>query len=159
MGLASFAAAAAAGCSSPEYVSETPVMNQVPPLKAGVYGVESVDVRPVATREVEPDCPPELWSILTGKAVVAFTVRVDGRVVDASVVAADDVLYGEAAVSAIRKWRFRPAQVKGAAVDCRMTMPFFFSSPYGTYSRDESGPVPPGGTPPEGSKKTFIEPH
>jgi len=134
-------------------------MNQIPPLKAGVYAVEAVDVRPVATHEVEPDCPAELWSILTGKAVVAFTVRVDGKVADPSVVAADDILYGEAAVSAIRKWRFRPAQVKGAPVACRMTLPFFFSSPYGTYSHDDSGPVPPGDTPPEGSHHGMVEPH
>ena len=157
--LVSLASAAVAGCSNPEYVSENPVVNPVPPLKDGVYSVSAVDVRPVATREVEPDCPPELWSILTGKAVVVFTVRADGKVEDASVVAADDVLYGEAAVSAIRKWRFRPAEVKGAPVACRMTLPFFFSSPYGTYPRGDSMPDMPNGSPPEGPHQTTIERH
>jgi hypothetical protein len=45
------------------------VENQVQALKAGVYNVRNVDVRPVATREVEPDYPPGLAPILTGKAI------------------------------------------------------------------------------------------
>jgi protein TonB len=153
------AAAAMTGCANPEYVSEHPVENQIPLLKAGVYSIKAVDVRPVATREIEPDYPPELESILAGKAVVVFTVRADGKVADASVVAADDVLFGEAAVAAVRKWRFRPAEVKGAPVDCRMTLPFVFTSPYGYYPRYESMPDPSNGAPPGGSKKTTIEPH
>ncbi len=141
-GLVSLAVAAAAGCSNPEYVSEHPVENQAQALKAGVYNVRNVDVRPRATREVEPDYPPGLAPILTGKAVVAYTVRADGRVEDAAVVEADDVLFGEAAVSAIRKWRYRPAEVRGAPVDCRMTLPFVFVSPYLSYPQDDSMPDP-----------------
>jgi len=147
-----------AGCTDLEFVSEHPVENQIPPLKAGVYSINAVDVRPVATRDVEPDYPFKLESILTGKAVVVFTVRADGKVADTSVVEADDVLFAEAAVAAVRKWRFRPAQVKGAAVDCRMTLPFVFVSPYANYSPDESVPGPPNGTPPAGSHQGTIEP-
>ena len=94
------------GCTGPEYVTEHPVDNQIPPLKAGVYSIQAVDVHPISIREIEPDYPPELGSILTGKAVVAFTVRADGKVADAAVVEADDVLFGEAAVAAVRNWRF-----------------------------------------------------
>lgn len=132
--------------------------HQSPALKAGVYSIKAVDVRPVATRGIEPDYPPELESILTGKAVVVFTVRADGKVADASVVEVDDVLFGEAAVAAVRKWRFRPAEVKGAPSDCRMTLPFVFTSPYGYYPRDESMPDPSNGAPPDGSHQTTIEP-
>ncbi|MGA2016657.1 MAG: energy transducer TonB [Opitutaceae bacterium] len=151
------ASAAVAGCTDVDFVTERPVDNQIPQLKAGVYTINAVDVRPVATREIEPDYPFELESVLTGKALVVFTVRADGKVADASVVEADDVLFGEAAVAAVRKWRFRPAQVKGAPVDCRMTLPFVFVAPYGNYSRDESMPVPPNGAPP-GSSQGTIEP-
>ena len=157
-GLVSLASGAMMGCANPEYVSEHPVENQAPPLKAGVYSFQAVDVRPVATREIEPDYPLELGSILTGKAVVVFTVRADGKVADASVVEADDVLFGEAAVAAVRKWRFRPAEVKGAPVDCRMTLPFIFSSPYGYYPRYESMPDPSNGSPPDGSHQRTLEP-
>lgn len=147
-----------AGCAGTDYVTERPVENPVPPMKAGVYAVEAVDVRPVATREVEPDFPPDLGSVLAGKAVVVFTVRADGRVADASVVEADDVLFGEAAQAAIVKWRFRPAEVKGAPVDCRMTLPFAFASPYGLPPQDDAAVVPPNGSPP-GSTHQTVEPH
>lgn len=157
-GLVLLASAAAAGCTANNFVSEHPVDNKVPALMEGVYTTNSVDVRPVATREVEPDYPTDLESILTGKAVVVFTVRKDGKVADTSVVEADDVLFGEAAVSAIRKWRFRPAQVKGSPVDCRMTLPFIFTSPYGYYSHGEAPADPANGAPPKGSTQTTIEP-
>ena len=146
-----------AGCTGTDFVGETPVENPVPPLKAGVYSIKAVDVRPVATRQVEPDYPFDLESILTGKAVVVFTVRTDGKVADPSVLEADDVLFGEAAVGAIRKWRFRPAQVKGAPVDCRMTLPFVFISPYANYLPSDSMPDPSNGSPPKGSHQGTIE--
>jgi TonB family protein len=146
-----------AGCENYEYVDEHPVENQIPPLKAGVYSIDSVDVRPVATHQVEPDYPFALESILSGFASVVFTVRADGKVSDASVVRADDVLFGEAALSAIRKWRFRPAQVKGLAVDCRMKLPFYFATPVGMYSRDDSMPDPPNGKAPNDSHPATIE--
>ena len=145
------------GCSSTGYITEHPVANQIPPLKAGVYSTKAVDVRPVATREIEPDYPPELGSILTGKAVVVFTVRADGKVADVAVVEADDVLFGEAAIDAVRKWRFRPAEVKGAPVDCRMTLPFVFTSPYGYYTEGEAMPEPSGRAPADPSHPTAIE--
>jgi protein TonB len=145
-----------AGCTGSDFVGENPVANQVPPLKAGVYSLKAVDIRPVATHQIEPDYPFDLESILTGKAVVAFTVRADGKVADTLVVAADDVLFGEAAVAAVRKWRFRPAQVKGAPVDCRMTLPFVFISPYANYPAADSMPDPSDRTP-NGSHQGTIE--
>jgi TonB family protein len=149
--------AAVAGCTSPGYVTEHPAENQVPALKPGVYPLAAVDVRPAATHEVEPDYPPELGSILTGKAVVAFTVRADGKVVDASVVEADDVLFGEAAVVAILKWRFRPATVHGVPVDCRATLPFEFTSPYGYGLEGGDAPDVPQ-SPSGGRQQTSVEP-
>jgi protein TonB len=156
-GLVFLACAAVAGCSGTDFVTERPVENPIPPLKPGVYSIRAVDVRPVATREVEPDYPFDLESILTGKAVVVFTVRADGKVADTSVVEADDVLFGEAAVAAVRKWRFRPAEVKGAPVDCRMTLPFIFVSPAANYLGGESAPDPSDKAP-DGSHQGTIEP-
>jgi TonB family protein len=123
--------AAMTGCTYAGHIDEHPVDNQVPALKPGVYDVSAVDVRPSAIREIEPEYPPELGSILTGKAMVVFTVRTDGKVADASVVEADDILFGESAVKAVLKWRFHPARVHGAPVDCRLKLPFVFTSPYG----------------------------
>jgi len=149
--------AAMTGCAGPGYVTEHPVNNPVPELKPGVYSVKTVDVPPAATREIEPDYPPELGSILTGKAVVLFTVRADGRVIDASVVEADDVLFGESALAAILKWRFQPARVRGAPVACRMTMPFVFDSPYGGNISD-GGPGPAPSSPPNEAPGRTVEP-
>jgi len=157
--LASLASAAMAGCENPEFISEHPVENQIPPPKAGVYSIKAVDVRPVAIREIEPDYPPDLEPILTGKAVVVFTVRADGKVANASVIEADDVLFGEAAIAAVLKWRFHPAVVKGAPVDCRMTLTFVFSSPAGYYPQDEAMPDPSNGAPPGASHQKNIEQH
>lgn len=150
-------AAAMAGCVGNDFVSEHPVENPVPALKAGVYSIKAVDVRPVVTREIEPDYPFDLESILTGKAVVVFTVRADGKVADTTVVEADDVLFGEAAVRAVRKWRFRPALVKGVPVDCRMSLPFVFVSPYATYAPGDSEPGPSERAPPGGSPGTIEQ--
>ena len=150
--------AAICGCSSTNFVEEHPVENQVPPLKAGVYAVNAVDVRPVPTHQFEPDYPFELESILTGKAVVVFTVKADGKVADPLVVEADDVLFGEAAVAAIKKWKFRAAQVKGAPVDCRMTMPFIFVSPYANNVPGETPDAPSDRAPASGSNQGTIEP-
>ena len=150
------AIAGLAGCSS-RYTTEHPVESRVPPLPPGVYTIKTVDVPPVATKEVEPDYPPELGAVLTGQASVVFTVRTDGRVADATVVQADDVLYGEAAVHALSKWRFTPAQLKGLPVNCRMTLPFFFDSPYGYGSVEVGGSLP--GAPDDSSRKTSIQSH
>jgi TonB family protein len=150
--------AALAGCGSPGQPLENPVTNQPPELKPGVFSIAAVDVRPVATHEVEAEYPPELGSILTGKAVVVFTVRIDGKVTDASVLQADDVLFGESAVAAVVKWRFQPAQLHGAPVACRVTLPFVFTSPFGVLS-GEGGGFPDHDTPPSGSEHTSLEPH
>jgi periplasmic protein TonB len=157
--LVSLASAAMAGCAGPEFIAEHPVENQVPPLKTGVYSVKTVDVRPVATREVEPDYPFDLSSILTGKAIVVYTVRADGKVADVSVVEADDILFGEAAEAAIRKWRYHPAKLMGEPVDCRLSQTFVFVSPYANVLEDDSMPDPPNGTPPDGSHQVKVVPH
>lgn len=156
--LVAAASAALSACSTPDYVAEHPVMNAVPQLPPGVYSVSAVDVRPISTHEVEPDFPSELESILVGKAVVAFTVRTDGKVADAMIVQADDVQFGEAAVDAVRHWRFRPALMKGVPVDCRMTLPFIFNSPYSYYSHDGTAPIPSGDKPPGGVPETSLQP-
>lgn len=156
--LLSLSSAVVAGCAGPEFISEHPVENKNPPLKTGVYAINAVDVRPLATREIEPEYPLDLAPILTGKAIVVFTVRADGKVSDASVLEADDVLFGESAIAAIVRWRFRPAQIKGAPVACRMTLPFVFVSPYGNYSQDELMPDPSNRPPPDGPHQATMGP-
>ncbi len=148
-----------AGCSATDFVAERPVENAVPPLKAGVYALNAVEVRPKATHQVEPEYPFALASILSGKAVVVFTVRADGKVEDPVVVQADDILFGEEAMAAIRKWRFAPALVKGAPVACRMSMPFVFITPYTNYVPGDPPPNPSDWPPKEGAHEVTFGPH
>jgi len=148
--------AAVAACSLPGNVIESPVQNLIPALKPGVYTSKMVEVQPVVTKEIQPDYPPELRAIVAGRADLVFTVRADGSVIDPVVVRADDVLFGEAAVTAVLKWKFRPAEVKGAPVDCRITLPFFFSSPYGYDNPYHSDPASSSDGPPAASHQTAI---
>jgi len=154
LGLSLIVSAAIAGCANPGSVALHPVENQVPPLGSGVYGIKMVDAPPVQTSESRLHYPQELLvNGIGGKAVVLFTVRADGSVTDAAIVKADDIRFGEAAVEAIQKWRFRPAQVNGVPVDCRMTKPFFFSSP-----SVRNLPNPPPMNDPAGDNYSRIQP-
>ncbi len=139
------ASAAMTGCSTPGRSGGNAVAFQIPPLKPGVYEAKAVDVRPVTTKETAADFPPELIrSVVLGKAVVVVTVRANGSPVDASIVTADDILLGESAVAAIEKWQFSAARLNSAPVDCRITVPFFFSNPWGSSQLDQStAPLPP----------------
>ncbi|HEY3755871.1 MAG TPA: energy transducer TonB [Opitutaceae bacterium] len=150
------AVVALSGCAGQEYVSEHPISQEPPPLKPGVVALKNVDVRPVPIHEVEPADPPELGSILTGNALVVFTVGATGKVTDAAVVQADDVLFGEAALAAIVKWKFRPAQIKSEPVACRMTLPFEFNSPYGYYIDDSNDPPGVPGSPPDSAPSKTL---
>ena len=150
-------AATVTGCTDSGFVSEHPVKNELPALKPGVYSLQAVEIKPVATKEVEPNYPPELGSILSGQATVVFTVRADGKVADASVVQADDVLFGEAAVAAVNKWRFNPAQLNGAPVACRLSLPFAFTSPYGYPLWGDMPGKPLNAPPPDSPRSTSID--
>ena len=151
------ACAAAAGCTGLN-PSEHPVSQLVPPLKLGVYTVATVDVKPVITQEVQPEYPVQLYGYLEGKATVVFTVGVDGKTSDAMVVEADDGLFGDAALSALAKWRFRPAQLKSQPVPCRMTLPFYFDSPYGYDHSGLSAGAPSDQAPASGPASGSITP-
>ena len=148
--------AALAGCEMFTTESEHPIDNPIPALKPGVHTIKTVDIPPAPTSEMEPDFPLELSYVVSGMAFVAFTVRSDGSVADASIVRTDDTLFGKSAVAAILKWRFRPAQVKGVPVDCRMTMPFYFSNAYSS-GADEPEPASLPRSPPT-SQTTTIQP-
>ncbi len=144
LALLPLAAAALGGCQSPGRGGGNAVEFGIPPLKPGVYDVKSVDSRPVATKEPPADFPPELLREgVLGKALIVVTVRANGTTTDASIVMADDILFGDSAVAAIEKWQFTPAKLKGAAVDCRILVPFYFSNPWGSSQLDPSLSTPP----------------
>lgn len=109
-------------CATPEVSSGGPVSAQLPPLPDGVVEAANVSVEPEATRRVPPDYPYHLRSRgISGEAILAFVVGVDGKVRDVVVTSATNEDFAKAAAEAIGKWSFKPARLNGAAVACRVS--------------------------------------
>lgn len=116
------------GCETKPTVKLIPVDNPLPALAAGTLEPSGVDVQPVPTRQARPSYPFELRrGGVAGESVVVFTVFADGHVGDAAVTKSNDVRFADAAVAAVLKWQFRPGEVKGQAVNCRMMVPIVFT--------------------------------
>ena len=65
----------------------------------------------------------------SGTATVEVLVKSDGSVGDATLKSADHQAFGEAALEAVKKWRFEPATLDGSPVEKRVTVPFKFAAP------------------------------
>lgn len=63
----------------------------------------------------------------SGNVVVGFTVSVEGRVVDAWIARSTHPGFDDAALDAVRAWRFEPGRVGGRPVTTRMNVPIHFS--------------------------------
>ena len=103
------------------------VTNPAPALPAGVYESDQVDVAPHARSQPRPVYPSELkrYSI-EGEVNLLITVDPDGHVKDPVVLKATDGRFGKAAADAVLKWRFKPAQLNGNKVPCRVRIPVVF---------------------------------
>jgi TonB family protein len=105
---------------TPELSPLTPVL-ELTPEKRGADGFKVKD--PVAARAVSPHYAPALREAgITGLAFVEFEVGEDGRV--AKIIGAGGVpenLFNEAALLAVRMWRFQPAVFEGQPVRYRAT--------------------------------------
>lgn len=97
--------------------SGSPVRRRVPegPISAS---------RLERTRYVPPDYPMEARTRgVTGSVELTFTVRVDGRVTDVNVESATPPrVFDDAAVDAVRRWRYRPYERDGRPVDQRVKL-------------------------------------
>jgi periplasmic protein TonB len=77
-----------------------------------------------------PEYPPSLVSAnLRGQAMVAFRIGPNGAVYNPVVQSATDPAFGEAALAAVRVWRFLPAVKDGAAVGIDVVIPVVFEQP------------------------------
>jgi TonB family protein len=70
-----------------------------------------------------------LKSKLKGQAVVSFRVGLKGEVVDPKVTSATDPAFGEAALVAVRQWRFLPRVKDHHAVETPVELPLVFDPP------------------------------
>ncbi len=102
-----------------------------------VPGEMDVEERPVLNRDglaraLERHYPPVLRdSRVNGRVVIEVIVDEDGRVRDGSarVVEASHPAFGEAALRAVDRFRFRPGKMAGVAVPVRVTIPIQWMVP------------------------------
>lgn len=102
----------------------------VSPLAApqSEFDLSQVDTQPQLVGRVNPVYPyAARQKNLEGVVVVRFLVDVEGRVTKASVVEANPAqVFEQAALEAVSKWRFQPAQLDGERVATWMSVPIRF---------------------------------
>ncbi len=77
-----------------------------------------------------PEYPKALRKAGTkGSVLLSIRITRTGAVLDPVVKEATDPAFGEAALAAVRLWRFLPKMEKGRAQDVTVNMPFMFSPP------------------------------
>jgi len=87
-----------------------------------------VDVNPVPVKTPPPDYPLGLKREGTsGLVAVAVVIDETGVVTTCAVAKSSNPGFDEAALEAVKKWKFRPAQKDGAAVKMKVTIPIRFS--------------------------------
>ena len=94
-----------------------------------LFRVDEVTRQPVRTRYVQPSYPRAARRRgIDGTVAVEFTIDAEGMVRDA-VVASDggQPTLADAALEAVRLWRFRPALREGQAVAVRLRQPIRFT--------------------------------
>ena len=105
-----------------------PLSRLVPMFLAVAVHAAQTPPRPVDTPS--PGYPAALVdSGISGTANIDIVVQPDGTVAQAAVKSADHEAFGEAALAAIKKWRFEPATLDGAPVEKRVSVPFKFAAP------------------------------
>ncbi len=106
---------------TPFSTAPTPVAAKPPAAAA-----RSADFK--RTRYVEPVYPKDaLEKGLRGDVRVRITVDTDGRVKDAEVIASSPPgVFEKSALTAVRRWRFRPIEIDGKAVEASATTTVVF---------------------------------
>src|SRR5688572_29230706 len=94
------------------------------------FSLQAAQTAPKPLETPSPGYPAALTDTGTsGTATIEVVVKPDGSVGDAQLKAADHEAFGEAALGAVKKWRFEPAMVDGTPVEKRVTIPFKFAAP------------------------------
>lgn len=95
---------------------------------SGEFDAKAVDTPPTPLSKVEPEFPLEARRMgITGRVILKFLVRADGRVSRVSVIEANPGgIFEESALEAIKKWRFRPGHYQGDAVATWVELPIHF---------------------------------
>jgi protein TonB len=85
------------------------------------------DSMPIPRFQAQPVYPLDMRTVdYTGTAVVEFIVDKSGTVIEAHSVRADSPSFAQAAVDAVKKWKFVPGIRHGVPVNTKMTVPIKF---------------------------------
>lgn len=96
-------------------------------LVAGPMFGQSKTEPPVPVRTVAPEYPTQLKRDgVSGIVTVKCMIDEKGNVTDTHVEKTTNDGFDEAAVAAVKKWRFKPAQQDGAPVATKVTIPIKF---------------------------------
>jgi TonB family protein len=93
-----------------------------------VFNLDDLDRIPEPLIQHAPLYPVALRrDAISGKVHVQFVVSTDGRVIDAHVTETSHPGFNDAAVAAVKKWKFRAGMKSGQKVHTRMAVPIVFS--------------------------------
>jgi protein TonB len=83
---------------------------------------------PVPVRTVAPDYPNEMRRDgVTGLVMVTCLIDEQGNVAETTVAKASNEAFANPAITAVKKWKFKPAQRDGAIVPIKVTIPIKFT--------------------------------
>jgi protein TonB len=92
-----------------------------------ILDLKDLDQQPVARVRTAPQYPFEMkHENMTGRVVVDFVVDAQGAVQNAYALSSTDRGFEEAAVQAVRKWKFKPGVKGGRPVNTHMQIPIVF---------------------------------
>jgi TonB family protein len=125
--LLALAACCLLGCQSDQPLQViNPVSNDVH-FTGAYFTLEQVDQPATVLEQTPPDYPSVARRArLDGKILVALIVNVKGRPEQVQLVEGTNPIFTEAALSAVRDWRFKPALKNGQPVPFQMTLPIEF---------------------------------
>jgi periplasmic protein TonB len=85
------------------------------------------DKNPIPVRTPPPQVPSELKG---QNGIVSVVVIIDekGDVFQATVSKSTDAAFEAASIEAVKKWKFKPAEVGGQVVKAKVTIPIHFSA-------------------------------
>ncbi|MEZ6037090.1 MAG: energy transducer TonB [Planctomycetota bacterium] len=92
----------------------------------GLFDLSDLDQKPRPIYQHPPQITPAMKKRMPGTVYVLFTVDESGVVRDPTVQSSDDPVFDQAALTAIRQWKFEPGKRRGEAVSFRMRQPMTF---------------------------------
>lgn len=93
-----------------------------------VYSIVDLDQPPKPIRQTGPVYPAELKAAkIAGEALICLVVDASGQTRDQHCLSKTDARFGDAALTAVQQWVFKPAVKDGLVVSCRLEVPVVFT--------------------------------